>query len=270
MNRPGGKGPQSPDIATQREEWLAAVKQRVANTVATALQPNIPDAILSTAMQTVMEQANGNIAMIEKNAENLRKRGQALPQVACHAGCDICCYIRVRCSIPEALYVVEYIRSNWSSEDIGALKQRVDANLAEFEGLTAQEKLNKMVPCPLLVDHECSIHKVRPVACRCHHSTDIDACRRAFINPDQVQIPHFLDVDTVIAPVISGIRSGIVNSKLKDPGLILVQALKVALQAPAAKAKWIAGDPLFNAAVDPDLKKLEEDELRRRQLRHRF
>jgi|GEM_PF-1833650 len=270
MNRPGGKSPSSPDIAAQREQWLMDVRQRVAETVASSLGPTVPDSILSVAMYSVMEQANSNIGMIEKNAESLRKRGQALPQVVCKAGCDICCFIRVRCSIPEALYIAENIRANWTETQIDALRQRIDENLSEFEGLSGKQKLNKMVPCPLLVDHQCSVHAVRPVACRAHHSTDIDACRRGFINPDQVQIPHYLDVDTVIAPVTAGIRSGIIASKLKDPGLLLPQALKVALTDPDAKAKWIAGDSLFDQAVDPDLKKLEEDEIRRRNLKLKF
>jgi hypothetical protein len=58
------------------------------------------------------------------------------------------------------------------------------AELAAFHGrvrwLEDEERVARGVACPLLdVDRRCTIHPVRPLACRSVSSLDADACRRA-------------------------------------------------------------------------------------------
>ena len=252
------------NVDQRRQEWLNAVQQQVAAKLQPALKPDSGADLLDSAIASIHDLANRNIEMIENNAAEMRRKGKDLPQIACRKGCDICCYIRVKASIPEVLHLADHIRATFSNIEILDLKKRIDSNLAAFEGLSGKELLNKMVPCPLLVDHSCSVHSARPVPCRLHHSTDFEVCKQAFDQPDKVQIPHYLDVDTVIHPVINGIRTAVKAANLKDPGFVLARALKIAMDDPDARQKWLRGEDIFAPAVDLELQQLEDLEMRRR------
>ncbi len=256
----------SSNIEQRRQDWLNSVQQQVATKLESALQPSSNSQSLTASVSSIHELANRNIEMIENNAAEMRRKGQKLPQIACKKGCDICCFIRVKASIPEVLHIADHVRSTFTDAEIENLKAKIDANLAAFEGLTGKDRLNKMVPCPLLEDHSCSVHSVRPVPCRMHHSTDLEVCKQAFDQPDKVQIPHFLDVDTVVHPIIHGIRTAVRSANLKDPGLVLARALKIAMEDPQAREKWLNGEDLFAPAVDKELQQLEEFEMRRRMI----
>ena len=271
MNRGGGINGGQAQQDARRDQWLKSVQERVTSTLQSALNPESSLATLTKAVDTVHEIANHNIGMIEENAEAMRRKGNLLPQIACKAGCDICCHIRVMASVPEVLRIAEYVREHFSENEQDLLGKRIDANVAALNSLTPPERLNKMILCPLIVDHKCSIHPIRPVPCRAHHSTDVEVCKKGFQHPDKVQIPHFLDVDTVIAPVINGLRRAVRNSKLQDPGFIdLTRGLQIALKDARAREKWLNGEDIFAPAVDHDLKKIESDELRRRQFKVKF
>ena len=229
---------------------MSDVRSRTASLLQPSLNPTASPDMLKSAISQVHGIAMDNIAMIARNAEAKRRLGQQLPQIACKKGCDSCCYLRVSATIPEVLNIAEQILDNFSDAEIASLKQRLAHNLEQVEGLNTRQKLNKMLPCPLLVDHSCSVHALRPLHCRSHHSVDVDACKQGLIHPDTVQIPHFLEVETVVLPVSQGIHAAIREKKLKDSEVVLVPALSIALNNTNAGQRWLAGEDLFSAAVD--------------------
>lgn len=243
-------------VEQQRRSWLEGVKLQAEATMAAGLTPDHQPDALKTAVKTVHQMTTDNMAIIERNAEMRRKNGASLPQIACREGCDFCCYLRVRAAVPEVLTIVDYVRSNFTEIQIRDLQSRIDANLAEFEGLDATERANKMVPCPLLLDHRCMVHQVRPIQCRSHHSVDMEACKKGFAFPDTVQIPHFLDVDTVVGPIAAGVQMAIKTKRLKDRGVLLSAALDAALNDVASQERWLEGEDVFAGAVDEELKRL--------------
>lgn len=81
-----------------------------------------------------------------------QKQGRTL---ACHRGCAACC--RSHTTIP--VYPLELIGITWYAVEqvTGPVRDRLRQQLRDHK---------KGEPCPLLVDDACSIHPLRPMACR--------------------------------------------------------------------------------------------------------
>lgn len=114
--------------------------------------------------------------------------------LACHKGCAACC--RSHTSIP--VYPIELIGITWYAIEklAGPVRERLVQQLhAHRSG----------EPCPLLVDNACSIHSLRPMACRqfnvfdqvCTEGEDAYYTRRADV---MTPIRAYLDaaLDTVL------------------------------------------------------------------------
>jgi uncharacterized protein len=80
------------------------------------------------------------------------KQGRAL---ACHKGCAACC--RSHTTIP--VYPLELIGINWYVVEkiTGPLREQLKIQLRDHK---------KGEPCPLLMDNACTVHPLRPMACR--------------------------------------------------------------------------------------------------------
>lgn len=77
------------------------------------------------------------------------------PYAVCKRGCDHCCHIAVTISAAEAMLLAEASGREMSVEP--------------SRGSRAEETSRwRGVPCPFLVDHECSVYAARPMACRLH------------------------------------------------------------------------------------------------------
>jgi len=211
---------------------------------------------MTEAVRAVHSMVDENVNLIFSQADERRLRGARMPQVACKKGCDYCCNFRVKTSVPEVLTIADRIRATFTEQERADLMRRIESNLASFEGLSATQRLNKMMPCPLLVNHACSVHAFRPIFCRSHHSVNVDACKQGLIHPDKVQIPHFLEVDTVVEPIAAGITEAMSSRHLKSHSVYLAPALKIALNDPAARDKWLSGQDVFASAVDKGIEQL--------------
>jgi Fe-S-cluster containining protein len=90
--------------------------------------------------------------------------GQGVKRVACHKGCDHCCYHPVFVTLPEALWLYRKLvtRHTWSP----ALRDKVNKTSELTFGLNPAVWTMAMIPCPFLEDHKCSIYQDRPMACR--------------------------------------------------------------------------------------------------------
>ena len=80
------------------------------------------------------------------------KQGRTL---ACHKGCAACC--RSHTTIP--VYPLELIGITWYAVEkiTGPVREQLKQQLRDHK---------KGEPCPLLVDNVCSVHPLRPMACR--------------------------------------------------------------------------------------------------------
>jgi Fe-S-cluster containining protein len=80
------------------------------------------------------------------------KQGQRL---ACARGCSSCC--RSHETIP--VYPLELMAMSWYATEMieGEIRQKLIHQLQQLESLNT---------CPFLIDNACSLHIVRPIACR--------------------------------------------------------------------------------------------------------
>jgi Fe-S-cluster containining protein len=87
--------------------------------------------------------------------EGIRLRQEQADALACHKGCAACC--RSHLTIPT--YPLELVAITWfvTEKMQEPQRDRLKQQLRNFE---------KGQACPLLIDNACSVHPVRPMACR--------------------------------------------------------------------------------------------------------
>jgi len=87
--------------------------------------------------------------------EVIRREEKQGRRLACHMGCAACC--RSHTTIP--IYPLELIGINWYVVEkiTGPVREQLKQQLRDHI---------KGEPCPLLVDNACTVHPLRPMACR--------------------------------------------------------------------------------------------------------
>jgi len=153
--------------------------------------------------------------------------------LACRAGCDVCCTRNVSLTSLEAVLISNHLKK----ADRPDLDDSLTAakNLPRFQPLVTTNGLAHLCrlgkeppeetvnpdwrPCPFLVDHRCSIYAVRPFACRCMVSKTV--CQQ----DGQAEIDdHLLSLNTVFMQFIehadvSGYTGNLIDMLLpRTPG----------------------------------------------------
>ncbi len=106
---------------------------------------------------------------------------------SCHPGCCACCKHHILVTVVEARALAEYIREEFSAEQVRRLEKRTRRWLS-WDRLRLQPSASAPSPlaaeagghpaCPLLIDGICSVYPMRPVTCRTHFvSTHPRYCR---------------------------------------------------------------------------------------------
>lgn len=94
--------------------------------------------------------------MYQELDQHMDQELQKCKDIACHKGCDACC--KKASSIPlvttEATVILAYIKEKART----AQGQKILQQMKSYTGMDDQ--------CPFLVDSECGIYAVRPLACR--------------------------------------------------------------------------------------------------------
>jgi hypothetical protein len=170
------------------------------------------------------------------------------PQLACQEGCDWCCYLTVGTTVPEVVRIVEYLRQSLSADELHAFRERM-ARLEELRReLRPAKRGDPRLPCPLLVNHRCTVYPVRPLTCWGCNSTDAGQCEAFLKSPGKTTLPDYPPRHRIAAFVLDGMRAGLSESGLKDDLLELRAALRIALDVPDALERWLAGEPVFAPA----------------------
>ena len=112
-----------------------------------------PDATASTISELVF-----NLGVkAQRFSDNRIATDPPAAPIACREGCSFCCYIRVHLTPMELIFLVHSIKSNFSEDEIAALKNRLDSTDQVTRGMTDEERGRAKTPCPLLVDNRCSV-----------------------------------------------------------------------------------------------------------------
>ena len=170
----------------------------------------------------------------------------------CRAGCSFCCFLTVETSAPEVLLIAEHLRATRTEQQLDLLKERLRRTAGDIRGLTPTGRVRAAVPCALLENGLCSVHGVRPLACRSWNSRDVGACEGIMrqgggdLRAAQDQRPLGIN---------AGVQAGFVRA-LRGAGLPedagrqceLNTGLLIALEGPRAVEQWVAGDDVLRPA----------------------
>jgi hypothetical protein len=160
-------------------------------------------------------------AATARELDRLENEEGILPR--CELGCFHCCRCNILTNIAEAHALAQYIRREFSPEQLDSLRLRTQqwhewddsrpgrhpsAEIGEQTGLSSYDHC-----CPLVVDGVCSAYSVRPVVCRTHLvSSPPSSCYRAN-DPDSTEEAPAMLRSVVIAasPFIMAMQEYIEN-----------------------------------------------------------
>lgn len=167
--------------------------------------------------------------------------------VACRAGCDFCCHLRVMATAPEVFALLDYLASSLDEAAFEAFAERVAAADRALRALPSEAVVTTNLACPVLVDGRCSGYPARPLNCRAYHSTSRQACEDSFNHPEDLERGH--PELTALAHVHQGGQAGFIGA-LEQAGYDarqyeLVTALAEALHDPDARRRMNDGETVF-------------------------
>jgi Fe-S-cluster containining protein len=224
------------------------------------LNPPTPDAVFSFAMHAFGQSwASGRSGVTAAAVgeevglwfDEVTSRISPSPSLyACRDGCSFCCHLKVIASPPEVIAMIEWIRKHLPEEELSALRTRVTETDQRTHGLTATERAELRLPCPMLRDNRCVGYEARPAACRSANSFDAGACEAAFQSNAEVEVPHD-EATRVYADALRGAAASTAARAGCDPRMLeLVAALRIGLEESTTSDAWTHGKRVFENAVD--------------------
>lgn len=117
------------------------------------------------------------VMWLHRAADVVSHAAESTGSVACRQGCAHCCHIPITITRPEALYISSMTSRPIVQSPVGVI-DTADVNDNRHVGVAAEDgpwRHHIGVPCPFLVNNQCSIYKARPLACRYHFSLDTDS-----------------------------------------------------------------------------------------------
>ena len=160
--------------------------------------------------------------------------------LACAAGCDFCCHLRVMVNPVEVFALIDFLHEALSREDWEDFCASVAQANQQLRALPADQVLTTNIPCPVLESGRCRGYSARPLNCRSYHSLSREACEASFNDPGNLDLGH--PQLTALAQVHAGGQGGFVAA-LNEAGFDsrqyeLVSALAEALDDPEARNRF--------------------------------
>jgi Fe-S-cluster containining protein len=168
--------------------------------------------------------------------------------IQCKYGCDYCCHLKVSCSVPEILVLVDFLQENGR---IDSYRQQL-SNAPELILQRASKDdswwVEHTVPC-IFLDTEksiCSIYDVRPFSCRGYHSLDVNSCRQGYTDGTLTPISCYADLKRSREIYSIAFERAMKQRKLQSRQMELASTLFSFIQAPGLSSRWLAGEQIFN------------------------
>ena len=166
--------------------------------------------------------------------------------IACRAGCNFCCHLRVMVFPHEAIALFRYLGASMPKEQAQAVRQRVLENAAQIAALAREGRSATNLPCAFLVEGKCSAYAARPAACSGYHSLSREKCEASFNNGGNLPegIPVLGALRYIAAALDEGMEQGLAASKLSTTRVELNTAVAALLRNPALIQRWRSGREL--------------------------
>ncbi|MDX1626078.1 MAG: YkgJ family cysteine cluster protein [Wenzhouxiangellaceae bacterium] len=171
--------------------------------------------------------------------------------LACRAGCDFCCHLRVMATALEVFALLDFAEREFEPDALTRFKSRVAETEQALRELAPDRVLAVNLRCPLLgEDGRCTAYSARPLNCRSYHSLSREACEKSFRAPEDPTLGH--PQLTALAELHAGSQGGLIAA-LRGAGrderqYELVTALAEAIRDPESRRRFEAGQRAF---LDP-------------------
>ncbi len=167
--------------------------------------------------------------------------------IQCKKGCSYCCYFRVDVSANEVFAISEHMKTTFSSKQLELHLKKAKNTKKEVSMLSQSKRVSTNVACPLLIDNTCSIYAIRPAMCRKIHSTNVDACKQSYDNPEDTTIENAEHpvLAAITTTMLTAARDGFKSRKLDDVVYDLSEVLILALEDSKYKKRWLNGKKAF-------------------------
>ena len=166
--------------------------------------------------------------------------------VACGKGCSFCCKMWVDTTPPEALFTVKRMPPEQRQQALEAV-ERACSQTAGASFLDRCGKVNP--PCPMLDEGgACSVYDNRPINCRTLVSTDVEQCKRTFIEGSDAGFPSLKVWFTLRDSYSTALEGALIHNRLPHQAHEWNESLRTALTTPDAETRWLAGEDVFAAA----------------------
>ena len=175
--------------------------------------------------------------VVDRQIDALQEAGAA---VACAAGCNFCCHLRVTVFPHEAAALLHHLRTQLLRDDAALIEGRIRANAQRIDGLTAAQHRSAGLACAFLRDGLCSAHDVRPSACATYHSLSRERCEHSFRHPQTIGTasnarPALLELQAFGAAQIEATNAAYIAAGFVGGQTELHQTLRGLLDGEAAR-----------------------------------
>jgi hypothetical protein len=197
----------------------------------------------------VLEAAANALASSEELRRYHLEVLQPTAPIACHDGCHWCCHLKVSVTAPEVFAVVEYLENRAPKAVLEHVRARA-AELAQDPRIFSSDaKAEAHIPCAMLTEQGgCSVYAARPLTCRGYNALDSESCRR-MLDDDREFVASNEAWARECAAEALGFLAAIDDVGLPAELLELTSGLHIALSEPNALQRWLAGEPIFAAAL---------------------
>jgi hypothetical protein len=104
----------------------------------------------------------------------------------------------------------------------------------------------------------CSVYETRPIACRTLVSTDVEKCKKTFVEGDASGFPGLKVWLVLRDSYANALEGALIHSGLAYRAREWNESLRIALAKPDAEEQWLSGTDVFAAApVSPALPTFE-------------
>ncbi len=178
------------------------------------------------------------VLVIPRTEEFLAASAVKSQKIECKAGCNACCHQGVEVSIPEAILVALQVANPEDPRQSAILK-----TAATTADVSPKERILARIPCPLLVEGQCSVYDNRPLLCRATLSPYAKGCYDALEGKPGAQI--YVTAQLVAQADKDALRGICKDLGLQHGNVELVQTVAAILRDPTTVTRWAAGEPVF-------------------------
>jgi Fe-S-cluster containining protein len=169
--------------------------------------------------------------LMERAVESFQKDGAG---IACRAGCNFCCHLRVMVYPHEAIALFRHLGSRMPQEQADVVRRRL------LERDSAQRA------CAFLIEGRCSAYEARPAACSGYHSLSRERCEEEYnqAGGSPTGIPTLAGLRYVSAALDAGMDQALAAGGLSTARMELHTAVAALMRKPALIEKWRSGRTL--------------------------